>query len=99
MEGKFPFKYLRAPIVDGRLKAVHFEGLLERIRKKLAGWKNRLLSQGGRLVLLKHVLTSMPIHLLSVIQVAKLVIRKINNLCASFFWGETNGVGKRKWRS
>lgn len=69
-EGQFPFNYLGVPIVDGRLKIIHFDPLLEMVSKKLAGWKNRLLSQGGRLILLRHVLSSMPIHL-SVIQMPK----------------------------
>ncbi|KAF5442125.1 hypothetical protein F2P56_037172 [Juglans regia] len=54
VEGKFPFTYLGVPIVDAKLKASHFGPLLEKIGKKVSGWKSRLLSQGGRLILLWH---------------------------------------------
>ncbi|XP_042966705.1 uncharacterized protein LOC122300257 [Carya illinoinensis] len=63
-EGQFSFTYLGAPIVDGRLKIRHFMLLLERVEKKLTGWKSRLLSQGCRLILLRRVFSSLPIHLL-----------------------------------
>ncbi|KAG2727823.1 hypothetical protein I3760_01G177000 [Carya illinoinensis] len=61
--------------------------LLECIEKKLTGWKSRLLSQGGRLILLRHVFSSLTIHLLSLTQMPKAVIRKLNGLFANFFWG------------
>lgn len=71
--------------MDGRLKIRHFFPLLEIVEKKLSGWKSRILSQGGRLVLLRHVLTTLPLHLLSVLQVPKAVITKLNGLFAKFF--------------
>ncbi|KAG6673010.1 hypothetical protein I3842_16G088800 [Carya illinoinensis] len=65
----------------------------------MAGWRSRLLFQGGRLMLLRHVLSSMPIHLLSVLHVPKVVIQKVNYLCASFFWGSQDRSIKRKLRA
>lgn len=56
------------------------------------GWKCRLISQGGRLNLLRHVLSSLPIYLLSVLQVPEVVIWKLNGLFAKFFWGGGNKV-------
>ncbi|PNX61786.1 cysteine-rich receptor-like protein kinase, partial [Trifolium pratense] len=39
--------------------------VLTRIKNRLSGWKSRFLSFGGRLVLLKSVLTSLPVYALS----------------------------------
>ncbi|XP_042942930.1 uncharacterized protein LOC122277118 [Carya illinoinensis] len=97
--GEFPCKYLGAPIVDGRLKARHLDYLVAKVQNKLEGWKSRLLSQGGRLILLRHVLSSMPIHLLSVIQKPASVIKKLNSLFSGFFWGDKNGKVKRRWKA
>ncbi|KAG7945159.1 hypothetical protein I3843_15G138800 [Carya illinoinensis] len=58
-------RYLTLDDSDGRLRVSHFDPLVEKVSKKLAGWKMHLLSQGGRLILLRHVLFSMPIQLLS----------------------------------
>ncbi|XP_042984734.1 uncharacterized protein LOC122313615 [Carya illinoinensis] len=41
-EGLLPFKYLGVPIVSGRLKAVHFDEFLCKIRDKIGGWSLNL---------------------------------------------------------
>ncbi|CAJ2637778.1 unnamed protein product [Trifolium pratense] len=41
-------------------RLVFWEPVLTRIKNRLSGWKSRFLSLGGRLVLLKSVLTSLP---------------------------------------
>ncbi|KAK3199206.1 hypothetical protein Dsin_022621 [Dipteronia sinensis] len=69
LEGKFPVTYLGEPLVSRKSTSRIMEPLVEKIRKKIAGWKFKLLSQGGRLILLRHVLSSMPIHWMSVINV------------------------------
>ncbi|MCI50369.1 putative RNA-directed DNA polymerase, partial [Trifolium medium] len=59
--GKIHFLYLGLPI-GGDLRRLSFwEPVLTRIKKRLSGWKSRFLSFGGRLVLLKSVLTSLPV--------------------------------------
>ncbi|KAK2635470.1 hypothetical protein Ddye_030262 [Dipteronia dyeriana] len=77
VEGKFPFTYLGVSIVDGKLKVSQFDPLIKKISKKTEDWKIHLLSQGGRLVLLRHVLSSM--HLLSVLNTLKTVFKKIKD--------------------
>ncbi|KAG6729530.1 hypothetical protein I3842_01G032600 [Carya illinoinensis] len=76
-----------------------FEYLVEKVRKKIAGWKFRLLSQGGRLILVKHVLSSMSIHLMSVMNVPGSILSRINSLLANFLWGETKNKRKLHWMS
>ncbi|KAG2668267.1 hypothetical protein I3760_15G152100 [Carya illinoinensis] len=53
-----------------------FESLLQKVQKKFVGWKCRLLSFSGKLILLKHVLNSMPIHLMSVLSLPDVNKRK-----------------------
>ncbi|KAG2722809.1 hypothetical protein I3760_02G143800 [Carya illinoinensis] len=83
----------------GKRKASDFSELLGKIQKKIAGWKMKLLSAGGRTILLRHVLSSMATNLLAVLQVPKTVLKALNKLLSSFFWGESHGKGKRKWIS
>lgn len=97
VEDWFPVVYLGAPLVVGRLKVQDLEPLMNKVRKKVAGWKFKILSQGGRLILIRHVLSSMASHLLAVLNVPKEVLNKINGILSSFFWGETDGKRKRKW--
>ncbi|PNX81962.1 cytochrome p450, partial [Trifolium pratense] len=46
-------------------RLILWEPVLARIKNRLSGWKSRFLSFGGRLVLLKSVLTSLPVYALS----------------------------------
>jgi hypothetical protein len=84
-------------IFPGRVKAWYFDDLLVKISKKIEGWKMRYLSAGARLLLIKHVLSSLPMHLLSVLPVPKQIFGKINRLFSTFFWGASEGRPKRKW--
>jgi hypothetical protein len=63
--GKIPFLYLGLPIGGDQRRLGFWEPVLARIRNRLSGWKSRFLSFGGRLVLLKSVLTSLPVYALS----------------------------------
>ncbi|MCI06294.1 cysteine-rich receptor-like protein kinase, partial [Trifolium medium] len=63
--GKVPFMYLGLPIGGDPQRLSFWDPVLTRIRTRLSGWKSRFLSFGGRLILLKSVLTSLPVYALS----------------------------------
>ena len=44
-------KYLGLPSIIGRSKKVVFAEIKEKVSKKLAGWKGKLLSMGGKEIL------------------------------------------------
>ena len=54
----FPIRYLGLPLCIGRLRLVHIQYLLDRIRARLAAWKGRLLPIAGRRVLVRCVLSA-----------------------------------------
>nr|XP_027067853.1 uncharacterized protein LOC113693523 [Coffea arabica] len=93
-----PFVYLGCKLVKGKMRMEHFQPLIDRIQAKLVGWKNRLLSPGGRLILIKHVLSSIPIYTLAVSELPRGVIKRIEKLMSTFLWGEVEGRDKRHWR-
>lgn len=98
-EGNFPFTYLGAPISYRKIKSSQFDFLIHKISKKTAGWKGRLLSSGGKLTLIKSVLSSIPIHTLAVLKPSEGVLKSIEKSFAIFFWGETGGKSKKSWIS
>lgn len=63
------------------------EDLLKRFRDKIAGWKLKLPSNGEKLLLLLHMLSSMTTYLFSVLSVPKSVLIILNHLLSKFFWG------------
>lgn len=70
----------------GRKRKEHFAKLIQKIDKKMAGWKSRMLSSGAKLVLIKHVLVRMPLHLIAAFDPPKSVER-IESIFANFFLG------------
>ena len=54
--------------------------ILEKIERKLAGWKKLYLSKGGRLMLLKRTLSSLPTYFLSLFTILTHVANKIEKL-------------------
>ena len=58
-------KYLGLPALVGRAKKQNFIFLKERVWKKLQGWKEKLLSQAGREVIIKAVIQAIPTYTMS----------------------------------
>jgi hypothetical protein len=64
-QGQFPMRYLEVPIHYRRLTLAEWKQVEERIQKRLSSWKGKLLSLGGRLVLINSVLSNMVLHMIS----------------------------------
>ena len=58
---------------------------LNKMQSKLAGWKSKMLSVGGRLILIKHVLAAIPLHSYVVLEPSKSVMHQIERLMSHFF--------------
>jgi hypothetical protein len=63
--GSIPFIYLGLPIGGDGRKISFWKPVVDRIRARLSVWNNKILSFGGRLVLLNSVLSSLPVYFLS----------------------------------
>ena len=58
-------KYLGLPAVVGRRKNASLNYIKDRVWSKLQGWKEKLLSQAGKEVLLKAVVQAIPTFAMS----------------------------------
>ncbi|XP_015159877.1 uncharacterized protein [Solanum tuberosum] len=94
-----PITYLGCPLYIGRPRITYFSDLINKVVNRITGWKTKILSYGGRNTLVKHVLQSLPIHLVSAISPPSTVIKQIQNLMADFFWGWKNDRKKYHWSS
>jgi hypothetical protein len=97
--GKIPFLYLGLPIGGDPRRLGFWEPVLARIRNRLSGWKSRFLSFGGRLILLKSVLTSLLVYALSFFKAPSCIIYVIESLLIRFFWGGGEDARKMSWIS
>ena len=63
--GYLPMSYLGIPLGVHYKDSSIWNPIIERMEKKLIGWKQLYLSKGGRLTLLKSTLSSLPTYLCS----------------------------------
>lgn len=85
--GALPFSFLGVTVgLDGR--NIEARGnLVQKIKKKLKKWEHKNISFGGRVVLLKAVLSSIPTYTLSFYKLPKKVIKSLTSLQRNFLWG------------
>ena len=82
----FPFKYLGIPMKFQKLANKDWGLIEERFQKRLSSWKGKLLSVGGRLVLINSVFSSLPMFMLSFFRIPKGVLKKLDYYRSRFFW-------------
>ena len=66
------------------------------LEKKLSNWKGKMLSYGGRLVLLNSLLSSLPMFMIFFFEVPRGILKKIDYFRSRFFW--QNDSYKMKYR-
>ncbi|WVZ48782.1 hypothetical protein U9M48_000191 [Paspalum notatum var. saurae] len=95
--GSFPFRYLGIPMHYRKLSNKDWALVEDRFeKKKLSGWKGKLLSIGGRLVLINFVLSSLPMFMLFFFKVPKGVLQKMDYCRSKFYW--QNDQHRKKYR-
>jgi hypothetical protein len=82
----FPITYLGLPLTLGRLKVVHLQGIVDKARKRLAGWQGRLLNPSGRRELVRSVLSAIPIYMLTAIKPPKQLLDDLDKIRRCFLW-------------
>lgn len=96
-KGNFPLMYLGCPIGHARKRKMHFSELIKKVQGKLQAWKGKLLSFGGKAVLINSVLSSIPIYLLSAIIPPKCVIHDLHRIFARFLWNFKEVGNNKHW--
>src|SRR4051812_9807983 len=66
------------------------------MKKRLLGWKNRFLSLGGRITLLKSILGSLAIFSMSFYKMPKKVAKEITRMQSIFLWGGVVEENKKR---
>ena len=82
--GSLPTKYLGMPLGTSFKAASIWNPILEKMEKKLLGWKRLYLSKGGRLTLLRSTLSSLPTYSLSLFTIHKTVAARMESIQRNF---------------
>ena len=63
--------------------------ILSKFEKRISHWTNRLLSIGGCLVLIRSVLSSLPLYWMALVPIPSSILDKLKKLIFSFLWGSS----------
>ena len=84
-----PIKYLGLYLGASSRKVKTWEGVINNFRNKLAGWKNKFLSFGGRVTLIKSVLSSLLLYYMSIFKIPRKVTDELDKIQSRFLWGSS----------
>ena len=91
-------KYLGLPAVVRRNRKASLNFIKERVWSKLQGWKEKLLSQAGREILLKAVVQAIPTFAMGCFKLPIGLCDEIEALIRKLFWGQKGEQWKIHWK-
>ena len=71
-----------------------WNSILDKMERRLSGWKQLYLFKGGRLILLKSTLSSLPTYFLSLFTIPQAVAARLEKIQRNFLWGTSDEVFK-----
>ncbi|XP_019092295.1 PREDICTED: uncharacterized protein LOC109129116 [Camelina sativa] len=75
------------------------EGGADRVKEKCSGWYSRMLSQGGKEVLLMSIALAMPVFVMSCFKLPKTTCDNLASVMADFWWSSTEHSKNIHWLS
>lgn len=92
-----PFIYLGLSVGANMRLEKNWSPVIEKFKNKLSVWKAKHLSFGGRLTLIKAILSSLPLYYLSLFKAPVKVINKLEGIRRRFQWGGSLNERKNHW--
>lgn len=92
-----PFDYLGIKVGANMNRSASWKKVVDVFESRLATWKARMLSIGGRVVLIKAVLESLPIYYFSLYKAPRKVIETLERIMRKFLWTGSNVGNKVHW--
>ena len=92
--------YLGLPSLIGRSKTNTFAQLKAKVAKKLAGWKEKLLSTAGKEVFIKAMAQAVPTYTMSCFKLPNAICDELTSMVSQFWWGqkkEEKRVARMSW--
>ena len=92
-------KYHGILAVVGRNEKASLNFIKERVWNRFQGWKEKLLSQAGREVLLKVVVQAIPTFVMGCFKLPSGLLNDIEMMIRKFWWGQRGDQLKIHWKN
>lgn len=92
-------RYLGLPETVGRNKYDAFSYIIQRLQGKLDSWYSQFLSQAGKEVLIKSVVTALPTYSISCFLLSKKLLSQISAKIRHLWWSSGKDKHKMPWVS
>jgi hypothetical protein len=92
--GNLPMQYLGIPLHFEKLKIEDLQSVVNKMLKKVVGWRGKLLDYSSRVVLIKSCMASIAIYLLSFIKFSKWAFKLIESQMSHCLWNNTEDAHK-----
>ncbi|XP_010495441.1 PREDICTED: uncharacterized protein LOC104772536 [Camelina sativa] len=89
--------YLGIPESLGGSKTKVFSYVRDRLQSRTTGWSARLLSKGGKEVMVKSVATAVLTFVMSCYRLPKTITTKLTSAVANFWWSTNGQSGGMHW--
>ena len=83
----------------GRGKKEALNRIKDQVGRKIVGWKDKLLSNVGREILIKAVAQAMPTYTMSAFKFLDSLCKDLNSMMGNFWWGQKKKERKLAWVS
>ncbi|KAK9079762.1 hypothetical protein SSX86_001435 [Deinandra increscens subsp. villosa] len=97
VHGEFPFSYLGLKVGANMNRKINWQSVVDVFERRLSRWKAKNLTLGGRLVLIKSVLESLPSYFFSLYKAPKGIIDTLEKIRFNFLWGGSHDTKKIHW--
>lgn len=94
-----PGSYLGVLAIWGKSKKCGLAYVKERFLGTIQGWKQSLLSQAGREVLIKVVEQEIPAYPMNLFKFPTTLCNEFNAMISQFWWGQRGGEHQIRWVS
>lgn len=83
----------------GRKKRDVFAAIIDKVRQRSQSWTSRFLSQAGKQVLLKTILSSMPTYSMSNLKLPVSLCKQLTSILTRFWWDAKPNDRRMAWVS
>ena len=91
-------KYLGLPALVSAERSDCFQHLVDRVRQRVNGWKEKLLSMGGKEVLIKSIAQAIPVYAMMVFKIPQNICKGISDTISQYWWGDDDEKKRIHWR-